>query len=147
VEESLFLQSAGLIGLALSSFLSATLLPGSSEALLLLIVGQDSMSPLLPLIVASVGNTLGGASTYWLGLWSERRLVERGKYREPSSRALDWVRRWGPPVLLLSWVPIIGDGLCLAAGWLRLGWLPSLIAILIGKTLRYCVLVYWFLAL
>lgn len=133
---------AGLIGLALSSFLSATLLPGSSEVLLLLLIDQSEISLVALLTVASLANTLGGMSTYCLGLWSEQALVKRGKYKEPSSQAVARVRRWGVPILLLSWVPLIGDGLCLAAGWLRLSWLPSLVAMLLGKTLRYYALVY-----
>ncbi len=139
--EGLFTPEAGLVGLALSSFLSATLLPGSSEVLLLLLTDQGRINPVLLLSVASVANTLGGMSTYWLGFWSQQKLV-KGDVREPSSIAVQRVRRWGAPILVLSWLPIIGDGLCLAAGWLRLAWLPSLAAMLIGKTLRYGALVY-----
>lgn len=134
--------STGLLGLAVSGFLSATLLPGSSEALLLLVVKQGATDPLLSVAVVSVANTLGGFSTYWLGWWSQGQLVAKGKYTPPSSRAIEGVRRWGAPALLLSWLPIVGDGLCLAAGWLGVGWLPSLVAMLLGKTVRYCAIVY-----
>lgn len=132
----------GLIGLALSSFLSATVLPGSSEVLLLLLSDQSQISLVALLTVASLANTLGGMSTYCLGRWSEQALVKRGKYQKPSSLTVARVRRWGIPILLLSWVPLVGDGLCFAAGWLKLAWLPSLVAMLIGKTARYCALVY-----
>ncbi len=132
----------GLIGLGISSFLSATILPGSSEVLFLLLIGQNQIDLVALVSVASLANTLGGMSTFCLGRWSEQALVKRGKYKEPSSLALARVRRWGIPVLLLSWVPLIGDALCLAAGWLRLPWLPSLVAMLVGKTARYCVLMY-----
>ncbi len=134
--------SVGLLGLAVSGFLSATLLPGSSEALLLVVVQQGATDPLLSVAVVSVANTLGGFSTYWLGWWSQRQLAAAGKYTPPSSRAIDGVRRWGAPALLLSWMPIVGDGLCLAAGWLGVRWLPSLVAMLLGKTLRYYAIVY-----
>lgn len=147
MEDFFWGPSAGLIGLAVSGFVSATLLPGSSEALLIVVVKQGAMDPLLPVAVVSVANTLGGFSTYWLGLWSQRQLVARGRYTPPSSRAVDGVRRWGAPALLFSWMPIVGDGLCLAAGWLGVGWLPSLIAMLLGKTLRYYTIVYLLQAL
>ena len=151
MEEILFTPEAGLLGLALSSFLSATLLPGSSEVLLLLLVKQNTINPLLSLAVASTANTLGGLSTYWLGRWSQQGLAMWGRRAEhqqqPSSRAMEQVKRWGAPMLLFSWVPVIGDGLCLAAGWLKVAWLPGLIAMFIGKTIRYGVLVYWLLAL
>ncbi len=128
--------NASLAGLFLSAFLSATLLPGSSEIVL---VGVLALHPdQLPaaLAVATLGNTLGGMSTYLIG-----RLVPN---RTDMSR-LDWARRWGAPVLLLSWAPVVGDGLCAAAGWLRLNWAACLVWMAIGKFLRYGVLALPFL--
>ena len=60
--------------------------------------------------------------------------------RELRGRPLDWLRRWGAPALLLSWVPVIGDALCVAAGWLRLsaGW--SVFFMALGKFARYYVI-------
>ena len=81
------------------------------------------------LAVATVGNTLGGSSSYLVGrLFPHRKL---------GGRALEWVRRWGSPALLLSWVPIIGDALCVAAGWLRLNIWWSVLFMAIGKFGRY----------
>ena len=79
--------------------------------------------------VATAGNTLGGSSSYLVG-----RLVPQSKL---GGRALDWARRWGTPVLLLSWVPIIGDALCVAAGWLRLNIWWSVLFMALGKFGRY----------
>ena len=81
------------------------------------------------LAVATLGNTLGGTSSYLIG-----RLVPD---RKLGGRALEWVRRWGAPVLLLSWVPIIGDALCVAAGWLRLNVWLSVLFMALGKFARY----------
>lgn len=133
---------AGLAGLALSSFLSATLLPGSSEVLLLFLLKQGEIPALWLVMVASLANTAGGMSTFYLGWWSEGALVKRGRYREPSAQSLARIRRWGPGALLFAWVPLVGDGLCLAGGWLRLPWLASLVAMLLGKSFRYIALVY-----
>ncbi|MBP8813066.1 MAG: DedA family protein [Laribacter sp.] len=122
----------GLAGLTLSAFLSATLLPGGSELVLLglLALHPDEAWPAVWL--ATLGNTLGGLTSVWLG----RRLPRK----ELSSRALVWLERWGSWALLLSWVPLIGDALCVAAGWLRLPWWPVVPALLVGKWLRYVVI-------
>lgn len=124
---------AGLAALFVSSFLSATLLPGGSE---LVLAGVLSLRPeqLVPaLTLATLGNTLGGMST-----WGLARLLPQ---RADTTR-LDWVRRHGAPVLLLSWAPVVGDALCAAAGWLRLPWLPCLLWMGVGKLLRYALIAF-----
>ncbi|OUS16937.1 hypothetical protein A9Q88_05650 [Gammaproteobacteria bacterium 50_400_T64] len=141
---TLLSEEGGLLGLALSAFLSSTLLPGGSEVLLLWLVEQGESRLLVLLLVASIANTAGGLLTYWMGRWAEKG-VERLRHRPPPSGAvIGYIQRWGYPVLLLSWLPIVGDGLCLAAGWLQLRWLPSLVFIFIGKALRYWLLIYAF---
>ncbi len=135
-------EGGGLLGLAISAFLSSTLLPGGSEALLLWLVHQGNHSRLALLAVASIANTAGGFLTYWMGRWAEKG-VERIRHRPPPSNTfIDYVRRWGYPVLFLSWVPLVGDGLCLAAGWLQLRWIPCLLIIFVGKALRYGLLIF-----
>ena len=136
----------GLWGLALSAFLSSTLLPGGSEAVLLLLVKQGEIDWGLLLLVATLANTLGGVVTYAMGLWAERGLVKLGKVKPPSGRTVAWLQRFGAPVLLFSWLPVVGDGLCLGAGWLQIRWLPATVAILLGKALRYALVVYLFVA-
>ena len=114
--------------LTLSAFLAATLLPGGSEVALagLLALRPDLSLPALTL--ATLGNTAGGMSSYALG-----RLLPR---KEASPR-LELVRRHGSPILLLSWVPLLGDALCVAAGVLRLSGLSCLVWMALGKGLRY----------
>jgi membrane protein YqaA with SNARE-associated domain len=118
----------GLAGLFLSAFLSATLLPGNSEAVLLGLLALRPDLSVAAVAIATLGNTLGGATTYLFG-----RLVPKS----PAGRAVDWLRRFGAPALLLSWTPVLGDALCAAAGWLRLPWLPALAFIALGKLARY----------
>ncbi len=114
-----------------ASFLAATLLPGGSEAALfgVLQLQPDLLWPALG--VATLGNTLGGLSSYLIG-----RLIPQKK----DLKGLDLIRRWGSPALLLSWVPLIGDPLCVAAGWLRLDPWRSALFIATGKCLRYGVI-------
>ncbi|RLM19895.1 hypothetical protein BIY29_16105 [Brenneria alni] len=118
-----------------SSLLSATLLPGSSEVLLVTLLVSDSVRPILLIIVATVGNTLGGIANIFIG-----RLLPQPKQQVGYMTAARWLQRYGPAALLFSWVPVVGDLLCVFAGWLRMPWMSSAIFICIGKALRYIVL-------
>ncbi|GAB3243956.1 YqaA family protein [Chitinimonas naiadis] len=134
----------GLAGLFLSAFLSATLLPGNSE---LALAGWLYLHPatIWPAIAwATLGNMLGGMTTYWLG----RRLGRISGHKvegKLSPRAMGWLRRFGSGALLLSWLPLLGDGLCFAAGWLGLSWRASALCMLLGKGLRYLLIASPFL--
>jgi len=127
---SLMSESSGLWALFASSFLAATLLPGGSEFVLAAVVGSTPHQYWPALIVATVGNTLGGMSSYLIG-----RLIPR---RE-NIKGAAWVQRYGSPVLLASWLPIIGDPLCVAAGWLRLNPAFAALWMACGKFARYAV--------
>lgn len=124
---------AGIAGLFVASFLSATLLPGGSEAVLYALVKLHPHLAVAALCAATVGNTLGGLTTYWMA-----RLIPA---RELPPR-LDWVRRYGSASLLLAWAPLIGDALCAAAGWLRLNWLACTLWMAAGKFARYAAVVW-----
>jgi membrane protein YqaA with SNARE-associated domain len=126
-------------GLFLSAFVSSTLLPGGSEAVLLLLAAKSSADKLLLLAVATAGNTLGGMSSWALGRFIAWRFPAR-QVADKHQQAVARLQRWGSPALLLSWLPVIGDPLCLAAGWLRMHWLLSLLFIAAGKAGRYAVL-------
>lgn len=124
-------EGAGLWALFGSSFLAATLLPGGSEAVLFGVLQLHPSQTWAALGVATLGNTLGGMSSYLIG-----RVIPPKK----DLPGLPAVRKYGSPVLLLSWVPFIGDPLCVAAGWLRLNpWLSALFMAL-GKFARYCII-------
>ncbi len=125
-------SEASVLGLFVVSFLSATLLPGGSEAALFAVVRLHPEQTAGALVAATVGNTLGGMSTYLLA-----RLLPR---RELPAR-LDAVTRHGAAALVLAWAPVIGDALCGAAGWLRLNWLSCLGWMALGKLVRYVVVV------
>jgi membrane protein YqaA with SNARE-associated domain len=124
--------AAAVAGLFASAFLAATLLPGGSEFALGALVAHWPDRVALAVAVASIGNTLGGLTSFAIG-----RLLPAP--RAPG-RAMDLARRHGVAVLLLSWVPVIGDALCVASGWLRHPWLAATAAIAAGKALRYVVI-------
>lgn len=121
-------ETASLYALFASSFLAATLLPGGSEAVLFAVLRAHPAEFWTALGVATLGNTLGGMSSYLIGRMIPQRVELKG---------LAWVQRWGTPALLLAWVPIVGDPLCVAAGWLRTN--PGLAALFMaaGKFARY----------
>ena len=135
-------MDASLWSLFASAFLAATLLPGGSEAVLAYLAADSRYTPLTLLLVAAVGNTLGGMTSWALGRLVAFKYPVRGLVKPAHQQAVARLQRWGSPVLLLSWLPLIGDPLCVAAGWLRLHWLLSLVFICVGKTARYAVILY-----
>ena len=122
------LQALGLWGLFASSFLSATLLPGNSELVFVALLHHAPALKWAALVVATLGNSLGGLTSYLVG-----RLIPKPH----EGRAVACLGRYGPAALLLSWVPVIGDGLCVASGWLRQNVVAATVCIAAGKFGRY----------
>jgi membrane protein YqaA with SNARE-associated domain len=89
----------------------------------------------MALLVATVGNTAGGAISYWMGVGAKKTFAA-----EKESRWFGWLQFFGPKTLLLSWLPIIGDPLCALAGWLKMPFWPCVAYMAIGKFLRYLIL-------
>ena len=133
-------EDYSLLGLFFSAFLSSTILPGSSEVALVALATQSDLPSWNLLAVATAGNTLGGMSSWGLGWLIALRYPLTELSKAAHRRAVEHVRKWGSPILLFSWVPVLGDPLCVAAGWLRMSWLGALLFIGIGKAFRYWVL-------
>ena len=132
----LALPEHGLSTVFVVSFISATLLPLGSEPA---VFGLVKLNPDLfwpAVLVATVGNTLGGALDWAMGYGANR--VKR-KYAESNSQmwALRWLEKLGPKACLLAWLPAVGDPLCTVAGWLRLPFWPCVLYMAIGKFARY----------
>jgi membrane protein YqaA with SNARE-associated domain len=132
------LASYGYPGLFALSFLASTLFPIGSEWLLVLMLLKGS-DPLSAVAVASVGNTLGGCTTWAVGFWGGPFLIQRILRIDSAAAASAerFYRRYGVWSLLLSWLPFIGDPLCLAGGILRVGFIRFLILVFTGKLFRY----------
>lgn len=130
-----------LSGLFLAALIAATLLPAQSEAVLvaLLLGGGD---PVLLVAVATAGNVLGSLVNWWLGLQVQRFQGRRWFPVSPArlERAQAWYRRYGRWSLLLSWAPVIGDPITLAAGVMREPLRVFLPLVFIAKAMRYIVL-------
>lgn len=156
----------GLAALFAVAFLSSTLLPLGSEPALVALLRLDPALLWPALAVATLGNTLGSAVTWWMGrgagrvveaaqvaqaavdrpaarrrpAWLLRRFALRPRSFQPGPRALGWLTRFGPPVCLLAWLPVVGDPLCAVAGWLRLPFARCVAYMAVGKFLRYLAL-------
>jgi membrane protein YqaA with SNARE-associated domain len=133
---SLSLPQFGLTTVFVVAIISATLLPVGSE---FVVIGLVKLNPELfwpAVLVATAGNTIGGAISWWTGYGAEA-LYHRGKQNKSTVKALEWARRFGPKACLLSWLPVVGDPLCAVAGWLKLAFWPCIGYMAIGKFLRY----------
>ena len=133
---ALALPRVGLSTLFVVAFISATLLPLGSEPAVFGLVKLDASMFWPAVAVATAGNTLGGAVTWWMGYGAET-LYERIKHKRIQARALQWLERFGPKACLLSWLPAVGDPLCAVAGVLKMPFWPCVMYMAIGKFLRY----------
>ncbi len=132
----LALPQYGLSTVFVVAFVSATLLPLGSEPAVL---GLIKLNPELfwpAIVVATVGNTLGGAVSWWMG-YGAHQMMDRYRGSSTHVRAIDWLQRFGPKACLLSWLPVVGDPLCAVAGWLKMPFWPCAFYMAIGKFLRY----------
>ena len=128
----LAVPAVGLTSVFCIAFVSATLLPLGSEPAVFAVVKANPAMFWPTVLVATLGNTLGGAVDYWIGYRAKVAFA-----KERSSRWFHWLSRYGAKTMLLSWVPGIGDPLCTLAGWLHLPFWPSVIYMGIGKFGRY----------
>ncbi|MBG6080974.1 YqaA family protein [Rubrivivax gelatinosus] len=137
---ALALPQYGLSTVFVVALVSATLLPMGSEPAVFGLIKLDPTLFWPAILVATAGNTVGGAITWWMGYGSEVA-YEHATHRRPSeARPLQWLRRFGAKACLLSWLPIVGDPLCAVAGWLKLPFWPCLFYMAVGKFLRYLVM-------
>jgi membrane protein YqaA with SNARE-associated domain len=134
------LAFAGLGGLFLAAFIASTLFPASSEAVLAGLTASGSYDPWLLIAVASAGNVLGATVNWALGRWAAETRWVQGNAQ--LARAGLWFQRYGPWSLLLSWLPVIGDPLTLAAGLARLRLPLFLLPVAVGKVGRYLAVFY-----
>lgn len=149
----LALPEFGLSTVFLVSLISATLLPLGSEPA---VAGLVQLNPDLfwpAILVATAGNTLGGAISWWMGLGAHKAVNAARARRHHDAPAPArapahvqsrwhrlaryWLRRFGAKACLLSWLPIVGDPLCAVAGWLRLPFWPCVAYMAVGKFGRY----------
>lgn len=125
----------GLSSVFIICFVSATLLPLGSEPAVFAVVTADASLFWEVMLVATIGNTLGGVLNYWIGLGARQTFA-----KERSSHWFNWLNRFGAKTMLLSWLPGIGDPICTLGGWLRLPFWSCVFYMAVGKFLRYLII-------
>jgi membrane protein YqaA with SNARE-associated domain len=131
-----------LLSLFVSGLVAATILPGASELLFAQQVLANPQQVLLLWLAVSLGNSLGGIITFYMGvgmarLGSNWHMAKKLRIQPPKESVLRGLQHYGRWLLLLTWLPVVGDAIALAAG--MLGWprWSSLILIALGKAARY----------
>jgi len=137
--------SLGFFGLFLITFLSATILPLSSEFFLLLMLA-NGYDPIFCLIVATAGNSLGGFTNYGIGslgnlVWLKRLGMSEIKIQKYANR----IQKYGSWLAFFSWVPLIGDALLVALGFFKSSFTKVAILLVLGKFLRYFTITLFYL--
>ena len=132
------LEELGLFGLFLGCLLAATIVPFSSEALVAGALLLD-YSPWTVILVATLGNTIGGMTCYLLGWLCKWSWIEKYlKIKEESlAKAHTKVEKYGSLAALLTWLPFVGDVIAVAMGLMRTRIIPTTLFMFIGKGLRY----------
>ena len=136
---TLSLPEVGLTTVFVVAFVSATLLPMGSEPAVFALVKLNPELFWPAILVATVGNTLGGAVSWAMG-YGAHAAIDRARCSPTHLRALDWLERFGPKACLLSWLPAVGDPLCAVAGWLKFPFWPCVAYMAVGKFARYVVM-------
>lgn len=136
-----FLIGYGFLGMFISAFLAGSILPFSSETVMIALLAMD-VNPWQLLFYASVGNSLGGITCYCVGLLTTPQRVQQIFHIKPSSmeRANRLVLRWGPWMGLLCWMPFLGDAILVSLGIMRCRPILTNLLMIVGRTLRYATL-------
>lgn len=134
----------GLWELFLSAFISSTIAPGGSEAVLAYMAATGSYRIENLVFAATLGNTLGAMTTWGLGMLAAKKFPVTTLLSADKQKALAVVKTRGQWALFFSWLPVVGDALCFAGGWLKLPLLSALLIIMLGKFCRYLVIAWLF---
>lgn len=133
----------GYIGLFFSSFLAATILPLSSEVVLVFLLIK-SFNPIILISIATIGNTLGSFVNYIIGAWGSVFIIKKTLRisEKDFSKAMQRFKKYGVYSLLFAWVPIVGDPLTIVAGVLKINILLFIALVVSGKLIRYIIIAY-----
>ncbi len=133
-----FLIHLGYLGLFAGSFLAATIVPFSSDILLIgaLVAGSN---PVWAFLAATLGNWLGGLTSYYVGHLGKWNWIEKwfGVKKETMDKQKNLIDKHGSLIALLTWLPFVGDIFAIALGFYKVNFIKSAIFMLIGKALRF----------
>jgi membrane protein YqaA with SNARE-associated domain len=125
------------LSLFASCFLSATILPFASEVGLVAVIASG-YDPVISVIVATIGNSLGGVTNYFLGRFGKFLWIKKKSGHEKKKLKYSiYIEKYGSLCALISWVPIIGDPILIVLGYMRISFIPVLLYLVAGKFIRY----------
>ena len=133
----LAIPNIGLTSVFLISFVSATLLPMGSEPAVFAVVKADTGLFWPVMLVATIGNTLGGVINYWMGYGAHEAFA-----KEKKTRWFGWLERFGPKAMFMTWLPGVGDPISTLGGWLKLPFWPCVGYMAAGKFTRYVIMTW-----
>jgi membrane protein YqaA with SNARE-associated domain len=145
-----FLIPYGYLGLFIASFLAATILPFSSEVVLVSLLSfsykEFNYSSILLIASATLGNFLGGTTNYYLGRFCKIEWLNKylGFSEQKLQKASKYVHKYGAYLAFFSWIPIVGDPMCIALGWFKAKQARFLLFMFVGKLMRYVILGFIF---
>ena len=147
-----FFTQWGYFGLLIGSFIAGSVIPLSSEAILVVCVGPLHLDPWLCLWAALIGNVAGGMTCYWMGTLGNIMWIEKYFHvkKEKLDKANRWVGKHGAWMALLAWIPLLGSAISIALGFLRANVWGTVACMSVGKWIRYAVLIWgteWFMTL
>ncbi|MBO7609790.1 MAG: DedA family protein [Muribaculaceae bacterium] len=139
-----FFLQWGYLGLLVGSFIAGSVVPLSSEAIVVACVGPFHMNPWFCLLAATIGNVSGGMTCYWLGTKGNLEWIERYAHvkKEKLERAERFIQGRGACMGFFAFIPILGTAITVALGYMRAGWLPVMVSMIIGKVLRYAAIIW-----
>jgi len=137
-----FINQWGYVGLTICSFIAGSVIPLSSEAIVLACIGF--LSPVWCLVAATIGNVAGGMTCYWMGTLGNMEWITKYLHVSPEklARAQRYVERYGAWYAILAWIPILGSAISVALGYMHANKTITVVAMTIGKALRYAVLIW-----
>lgn len=132
--------SIGYYSLFVTTFLAATILPFSSEIVFSAMI-LENFNPYSCLVIATLGNSLGGITNFFIGkIGNEKWLSKFGYKKDVFTKHQKYMHKYGYWLALFSWIPVIGDPLIISLGLYRLKFFPISILLIIGKFLRYYII-------
>ncbi len=139
-----FITQWGYVGLFICAFIAGSVVPLSSEAIVIACIGPLQLHPLGCCIAATLGNVAGGMTCYWMGSLGNIEWITKYMHvsQEKLDRAQRYVKRYGAWYALLAWIPILGTAISVALGYLHANKFITVLAMTTGKALRYAALIY-----
>lgn len=134
------LENIGLLGLFIGTFLAATILPFSSDALYVAVLAAG-INPVATLVVGTAGNWFGGITTYFIGRLGKWEWIEKHFKVKPESmlKQKAYIDKYGVWMALISWVPFLGDVVALALGFFRTPAVQTIFLLGVGKFARFAI--------